>query len=100
MVAETRRSLGWAGYFFNLIIASWIVADTIGITLMVLGVPPWLTLPLWLYAVWIGGNAISGAMPTVNMQYILGGILIGMIPATLAMAVAMGFMGIARVIMF
>src|SRR6218665_234447 len=57
-----KRGGRWDGRgdLFNLVAASWLVADTLGAGLAALGVPPLLTLPLWLYSVWVGAQAIEG----------------------------------------
>jgi hypothetical protein len=46
------------GDLFNLVAASWLIADALGAGLTVLGVPPLLTLPLWLYLVYVGAKVI------------------------------------------
>lgn len=56
-----KRGQRWdgKGNLFNLVAASWLVADVLGAGLTVLGVPGVLTLPLWLYSVWVGVNGLS-----------------------------------------
>jgi hypothetical protein len=34
---------------------------------MAAGVPALLTLPLCLYSIWVGGNALSGAIPKASL---------------------------------
>ena len=84
-----KRGGRWDGQgsLFNLVAASWLVADVLGAGLTALGVPHLLTLPLWLYSVWVGANALSGAIPKVSLGYAIGGIVIGFIPAMLAVGV-------------
>jgi hypothetical protein len=80
-----KRGGRWDGQgnLFNLVAASWLVADALVAGLTALGVPPLLTLPLWLYSIWVGGNALSGAIPKASLGYSIGGIVIGLIPAML-----------------
>jgi hypothetical protein len=90
-----KRGGRWDGEgdLFNLVAASWLVADVLGAGLVALGVPPLFTLPLWLYAVWVGGNALSGAIPKASLGYSIGGIVLSLIPAMLAIAVIGGVFG-------
>ncbi len=92
-----KRGGRWDGQgdLFNLVAASWLIADVLGAGLTALGVPPLLTLPLWLYAVWVGGNALSGAIPKASLGYSIGGIVIGLIPAMLAAGLVFGLLAIA-----
>lgn len=92
-----KRGGRWDGQgdLFNLVAASWLVADTLGAGLTALGVPPLLTLPLWLYSVWVGANALSGAIPKAGLGYSIGGIVLGLIPAMLATGVLFAVLGIA-----
>jgi hypothetical protein len=91
-----KRGGRWDGQgnLFNLVAASWLVADVLGAGLVVLGVPPLLTLPLWLYSVWVGANALSGAIPRASLGYSMVGIVIGLIPALLAAGVVFAVLGI------
>ena len=75
------------GNLFNLIAASSLVADILGSGLVALGVPMLLTLPLWLYSVWVNANALSGAIPNASLGYSIGGILLCLIPVTLVIMV-------------
>ncbi len=92
-----KRGGRWEGQgdLFNLVAASWLVADVLGAGLTALGVPGLLTLPLWLYSVGVGGNALSGAIPKASLGYSIGGIVIGLIPAMLAAMVLFALLGIA-----
>jgi hypothetical protein len=78
-----KRGQRWDGQgdLFNLVAASWLVADVLGAGLTALGMPPLVTLPLWFYSVWVGGNALSGAMPKVSLGYAITGILITVVLA-------------------
>jgi hypothetical protein len=69
------------GDLVNLVAASWLIADALGAGLTVLGVPPLLTLPLWLYSVYVGAKAMTSAIPQVSMGYAIAGIAIGLVPA-------------------
>lgn len=91
-----KRGGRWDGQgdLFNLVAASWLVADALGAGLTALGVPPLLTLPLWLYSVWVGANALSGAIPKVGLGYAIGGIAIGLIPAMLASGALFAALGV------
>lgn len=75
------------GNLFNLIAASWLVADIFGAGLVALGVPMLLTLPLWLYSVWVSANALLGAIPKASLSHSIGGIMLSLIPVTLVIGV-------------
>jgi hypothetical protein len=77
-----------------------LVADTLGAGLTAWGVPYLWTLPLWLYSVWIGANALSGAIPKASFGYSIGGILMGLVPAVLAMFAVSIVMGVVMAILF
>jgi hypothetical protein len=91
-----RRSGRWNGQgdLFNLVAAAWLVADTLSAAITALGVPALFTLPLWLYSVWVGGNALSGAMPKASLGYSITGIVIGLIPAIAASFLATFGLGV------
>lgn len=91
-----KRGGRWDGQgdLFNLVAASWLVADTLGSGLTALGIPPLFTLPLWLYSVWVGANALSGAIPKASLGYSIAGIVIGLIPAMLATMVVFALLAI------
>jgi hypothetical protein len=91
-----KRGGRWDGQgdLFNLVAASWLVADTLGTGLVALGVPSLFTLPLWLYSVWVGANALSGAIPKASLGYAIGGIVLGLIPAMLAAMAVFAALGI------
>ncbi|MBW7902537.1 MAG: hypothetical protein H3C26_13735 [Rhodocyclaceae bacterium] len=96
-----KRSARWNGQgdLFNLLAASWLVANFLGIGTVALGVTPLLTLPLWLYAVWVGGNALSGAIPKASLGYSIAGIIIGLIPAMLTSGVIFALGGIVMAVL-
>ena len=91
-----KRGGRWDGQgnLFNLVAASWLVADALGAGLTALGVPGLLTLPLWLYSVWVGANALSGAIPKASLGYAIGGIVFSLIPALLATGVLFAVLGV------
>lgn len=80
-----RRGGRWDGQgdLFNLVAASWLVPDVLGTGLVALGVPSLLTLPLWLFSIWVAANALSGAIPRASLGYCIGGIAIGAVPVFL-----------------
>ena len=59
------------------------MTDALCIGLESLGVPFPLIVPLWLYSIWVAGNALSGAVPKVSLGYAIGGVVISLIPAIL-----------------
>lgn len=79
----------WDGHgnLFNLIAASWLVADILCAGLVAFGLPILLTLPLWLYSVWVSANALSGAIPKASLGYSIGGIMLSFIPVMLVILV-------------
>lgn len=88
-----KRGQRWGGQgnLLNLVAASWLAANVLGASMVALGVPPLLTLPLWLYSVLVGANALSGAIPKASLSYSIGGIvfaLAGIVMAMLGMAPA------------
>ena len=83
------------GDLFNLVAAAWLVTNTLGAGLTALGMPPLLTLPLWLYSVWVGAQAMESAIPKASLGYCIGGIAIGLVPAVLASALVVVLIGLA-----
>ena len=73
-MVEAWRTLG---DLFNLIAASWLVVDLLGFLLSGLGVPESLVTLVWFYAIWVGANAMSGAIPKASLGYGIGGIILG-----------------------
>lgn len=92
-----RRGGRWngEGSLFNLVAASWLMTNALGVGFAVMGVSPLLTLPLWLYSLWVGANALSGAIPRASISYSIGGIVIGLVPAVLVSAIVFAAVGIA-----
>ncbi len=90
-----KRGGRWDGQgdLFNLVAASWLVADVLGGGLAALGMPSLPILLLGLYSVWVGGNALSSAIPKASLGYSIGGIVIGLIPVIFAMGLIMGLAG-------
>lgn len=92
-----KRGSRWDGHgdLFNLMAASWLMADALGASAIAFGIVPSLFVaPLWLYSLWVGANAFAGAIPKAAPGYSLAGILIGFIPALLASGVVMFGMGL------
>jgi len=87
-----QRGQRWdgRGELLRLLVAAWLITSVLGAGLVALGVPHLLVLPLYLYSLWIGGNALSGAIPKASLGYSIVGILIGMVPALLLTAVITG----------
>lgn len=80
-----KRGGRWNGHgsLFNLLAAVWLVPDMLGAGLIALGVPLAYTVPIWVYSIWVGGKALSGAIPGASLSYGIGRILLSLIPATL-----------------
>jgi len=89
-----RRGTRWDGQgnLFNLVVASCSVANILGAGLLAVGVPMLLTLPLWLYSIWVIANALNGAIPKASLRYSIGGIVLSLIPSILAVALLSGVM--------
>jgi len=87
-----RRDGRWDGQgdLFNLLAASWAVVDIIGAGSMAAGVPQIYLAPLWIYSLWVGINAIRGAIPKAGFGYSLAGVLL----ATLLILIVIGILGI------
>lgn len=81
-----KRGGRWNGQgdLFNLLAASWLLADALGLLLGAAGVPQQLVAPVWFYAIWVGANAMSGAIPKASLGYSIGGILLGSVLVILA----------------
>lgn len=82
------------GHLFNLIASSWLVSNVLGAGLTALGVWPLFTLPLWLYAIWVGAQAMESAILKASLAYCIAGIVIGLVPAMLASGLVFGLLGI------
>lgn len=87
-----KRGERWdgQGQLFNLIVAASAI-DVLGAGLTALGVPPLLTMPIFLYAIWVGANAIEGAC-NVSLRYAIGGVVLSMLPAMIVIMVSSGVM--------
>jgi len=87
-----QRGQRWDGQgkLLHLLVAAWLITSVLGAGLVALGVPHLLVLPLYLYSIWVGGNALSGAIPKASLGYSIAGILISMVPAMLLSAVITG----------
>ena len=90
-----KRDGRWDGRgdLFNLVAASWLVTDALCIGLESLGVSFPLIVPLWLYSIWVAGNALSGAVPKVSLGYAIGGVVISLIPAILLIGLLFAVFG-------
>jgi len=96
-----KRGGRWDGQgdLFNLVAASWLVVDVLGAGLVAMGVPFLWMLPLWLYSVWVGANALSGAIPKASLGYSIGGIAISIIPTIIVSGLVMGVLGFALAVL-
>ncbi|WP_322784612.1 hypothetical protein [Verminephrobacter aporrectodeae] len=96
-----KRGGRWDGHgnLFNLVAASCMVTDTLGAGLTVLGVPPLLTLPLWLYSMWVAGNALAGAIPKASLGYSIAGIVIGLALAFVASVLVVSVVSVVMAMM-
>lgn len=79
-----RRGGRWDGQgsMFNLIVSSTLVASLLSLAGALLGIPVIVLLPLWLYSVWVSGNAISGAIPRASLGYAISGMILSAVLAT------------------
>jgi hypothetical protein len=89
-----RRSGRWDGRgdLFNLLAASWLLADALVLGLTILSVPTPFVLPIGLYGIWVGANAVHGAIPKAGLGYLLGfcfaGFLFSLVPGLVATLMA------------
>lgn len=83
------------GEMFNLLVTSWLVAGMPLTGLIAVGIPTLLVLPLWLYSIWVGANALSGAIPKASLSYSMAGTVASLIPTMAVYFLAMGLMGFA-----
>ena len=92
-----KRGGRWDGRgdLFNLLAASYLVADTLCIGLMLLDTSPLLILPLGLYSIWVTGNALSGAIPKASLGYSIGGFIISQILIALLVVFLFAALGFA-----
>lgn len=91
-----RRGGRWDGEgdLFNLVAASWFVPDALAAVLTILGVPMLMVSVLWLYSIWVAGNALEGAIPKVSLGYAIGGIVISLVPIMVVMGVVALALGV------
>ncbi|MCW5222971.1 hypothetical protein D5041_04985 [Verminephrobacter aporrectodeae subsp. tuberculatae] len=96
-----KRGGRWDGNgdLFNLVAASWLVADTLSTGLAALGVSPLLILPLWLYSIWVTGNALAGAIPKASLGYSIAGIVIGLALAFVASVLVVSVVSVVMAMM-
>lgn len=91
-----RRGGRWDGEgdLFNLVATSWFVPDALAAVLTILGVPMLMVSVLWLYSIWVAGNALEGAIPKVSLGYAIGGIVISLVPIMVVMGVVALALGV------
>ena len=91
-----QRGGRWDGQgdLFNLFVASGLVANILSAGLIAVGMPILTMLPLWLYAFWVSGNALSGAIPKASLAYSIGGSVISLISALIVYGLAMVLIGL------
>lgn len=90
-----KRGGRWDGQgnLLNLLAAASLVTDVLGASFTLLGIPMLLSLPLWLYSVWIAGKALSCCIPRASLGYCIGGIVISMFPVMLAVGLFTALLG-------
>jgi len=95
-----KRGDRWDGQgdLLNLTTASWLVADVLCAGLVVLGVLTIFTFPLWLFSMWVGANALHGAIPKVSIGYAIGGVVLSLIPAVVSVIIISSVVGGAMAI--
>lgn len=86
-----KRGGRWDGEgdLFNLIAATWFLPDALAALVAILGGPDLLGLVLWMFSVWVAGNALSSAIPKVSLGYAIGGICISVVLMLVVMTVAL-----------
>ncbi|HAZ61816.1 MAG TPA: hypothetical protein DCY89_09620 [Gammaproteobacteria bacterium] len=90
-----RRGGRWDGQgdLFNLLAASWLVTDLLVIGLTNLSVPMPFVLPLGLYSLWVGANALTSAIPRASLGYCFAGIFLCLLPAVVSSGIVMVLSG-------
>lgn len=90
-----KRGQRWDGQgdLFNLVAASWLVVDVVAAAGAAMGLSEFIVMPVWLYSLWVNGNAISGAIPRASLGYAIGGILLSLIPAIVVATIVGGVLG-------
>lgn len=83
-----KRGHRWdgEGSLLNLIAASWLVSDSLIAILVALGISRLLIIPLLIYSIIVGVNALSNAIPKASRAYCLSGIVLTFLPGFLAAA--------------
>ena len=90
-----KRGDRWDGEgdLFNLVAAAWFLIHTISFLLALSGAQPYIVTPLWIYSLWVAGNALSGAIPKASLGYSIVGILLGTLASVLLGALIGGVGG-------
>lgn len=91
-----RRGGRWDGHgdLFNLLAASWLLADALVLGLIILSMPAPFVLPLALYGIWVSANALKGAIPRASLGYCSAGILFSLVPGMIASMAVFTFAGL------
>lgn len=94
-----KRGGRWDGQgdLFNLLAAAWFVVNLIVCLMPLMGVPMIFQLPVWLFSVWVTGNALSGAIPKASLGYSIAGILLSGVPVTLVIGLVAALFGFVAV---
>lgn len=82
------------GRILHILAATWLLPNLLSALLMAFGVPLWVALPLWLYAVWIVIHATRAAIPQIERGYLLVGVVFALLASLLAVTVAFFAIGI------
>lgn len=93
-----KRGGRWDGQgdLFNLLAAAWLLVDVLGSLLVAAGVPMIYTAPIWLYSIWVTGEALTGVVPQATLGYAIAGILLCLLAVALLSNVV--FVGAAIVL--
>jgi hypothetical protein len=91
-----RRGGRWDGQgdLFNLLAASWLVADGLVLGLTSLSVPLHFVMPLAFYGIWVSANALRGGIPKASLGYCFAGILFSLLPGMIASMAVFTFAGL------
>jgi hypothetical protein len=86
-----QRGGRWDGQgdMFNLVVAAGLVVNMLYMGLDAVGMPALLLLLLALYSIWVGGNALSAAIPKASLAYSIGGCVISSILVCITLALVM-----------
>jgi hypothetical protein len=95
-----RRGSRWDGQgpLFNLLVASWLVGDSLDCLLTYLDVPWEWIIPLNLYSVLVSCKAIAGVIPQATLRYIVTGCLLSVLVAILPIVLLYTGMGVPEVL--